>query len=1028
MIASASADRAFLPVPVDVPSQVKYRLNTLPGAPLLCHPAAVGIFNRYRKVGLLGQGGMGQVYLAFDPILERYVAIKQIGQAILDHAENVTLLGYFEREAKVVAALQHQNIIQVFEFGQPSGEPAYIVTEFVDGITFEELIESRPLLSPAAVLGLLLPVAEALEYAHAREIVHRDLKPGNVMISRHGRVYLMDFGLAKPIGSSGLKSMIIGSPAFMAPEQIEGKDTDRRTDVFAFGLLAFALATGDLFFSAEAPRAFIEILTEEYPKPSHFERLGSPELVELLRGTVQRDPMRRFDGMQPIIDLIERSLPALGVYSSAREVRRMAESWAPLMPQQYTLGATGSAIRDTSPVERFTLGPDVVASDRFEDEPEADSEPIRGEFLPPGHRAFVASEAETVVEFLLPQASADAFRPEADLSPPVGRVPIAHVLTRPDAWSEHSDAAPATFHAASTVVVRADGYGSEDTPTEPRIDMRTARPVPATPVRAPPQGGVLKSIEPPEAAPRLDRTRRRLFVPTFPTTVGGRASVVEIPAAIDDADPRLTALARSGTPTLSKRLLWLVASLGGEASFAALRPLLALIDGTDAREVGSALASLVDVGFVEQRGDDAIGIRSTVTVTDILGRIGRDPALPRVRGAILTHFLNEARDAQLRCDSEEVEAWLARAATVVRVDPDVPPGLVADVLLQLAAAELTTGRRESARGLLDDVFGLRGMNAAGVVRLRIGFAYLYDAEGRLERAFDALSDGAAAALEAGEDGLWATVALHQGELHIREGELRRASARLESVRDPLPTGPLKLRYALALSEVVCWLDGPKVAAHLLDSAISALDGDDIGLETRALVGLGVLLTRAGQFSAAESRLEQARSTARALGLRAVEVDTLVALADLTRTEGQPDDAVRHARRALALATTLRDSRRHGLAAIALSRGLLDAGEPDAARQSAEAALTLLSPWRFDRYPAELAMVGVLLADGAQREATSRIERLDDDVTMRGMKWPIVRELRRALSSSTRRLPSSDDVSDCDVRELHRLVGGAPAPR
>ncbi|MBT9559911.1 MAG: serine/threonine protein kinase [Myxococcales bacterium] len=992
----------------------------------------MGIFDRYRKVGLLGQGGMGQVFLAFDPILERYVAIKQIGQAIIDHAENVTLLGYFEREAKVVAALQHPNIIQVFEFGQPSGEPAYIVTEFVDGITFEELIESRPVLSPSAVLALLLPVAEALEYAHAREIIHRDLKPGNVMISRHGRVYLMDFGLAKPMGSSSLKSMIIGSPAFMAPEQIEGKETDRRTDVFAFGLLAWALATGDLFFSAEAPRAFIEILTEEYPKPSHFERLGSPELVELLRGTVQRDPMRRFDGMQPIIDLIERSLPALGVYSGAREVRKMAESWAPLMPQQYTLGATGAAIRDTSPVDRFALGPDVVASDRFEVEPESDSEPIRGELLPPGHHALVASEAETVAEFVLPQASEAALRREADVPPPAGRVAIDHVATRPAAWSDHADVSPLAFHAASTVVVPADGHGNEDTPTEPRIDMRAVRqaPAPPTPVTPPtpaPSPKASGTAVPADPVAALDRTRRRLFVPTAPTTVGARASFVEIPAAIDDADPRLVALLRSATPTLGKRLLWLFASLGGEASFAELRPLLSLIDGTDAREVGSALASLVDVGFVEQRGDDAIGLRSSVTATDILGRIGRDPALPRVRGAILTHFLSEARDARLRCDPDEVETWLTRAATVVRADPDVPTVLVADVLLQLADAELAAGRRESARGLLDDVFGLRGTSPATAVRLRIGFAHLYDAEGRLERAFDALTDGAAAALEAGEDWLWATVALHQGELQIREAELRRARARLESIGDRLNAGPPRLRCALALAEVISWLDDPAAAAHLLDDAINHAEGDDVGLETRALVGLGALLTRAGQFTAAESRLEQARGTARALGLRAAEVETLVALADLARIEGQPEDAVRHARRALALATTLRDSRRHGLAAIALSRALLDAGELDAARQSAEAALALLAPWRFDRYPAELAMVGVSLADGAHREATSRIERLDDDVTLRGMKWPLVRELRRALSGASPRLRGPGDLPDCDARELHRLVGGANGP-
>ena len=100
-----------------------------------------GFLGRYQVVGLLGQGGMGQVHLGFDPTLERYVAIKQIGHAVLHHPENATLLAYFEREARVVASLQHQNIIQIYEYGSPAGECAYIVTEFIDGVTFEDLME-----------------------------------------------------------------------------------------------------------------------------------------------------------------------------------------------------------------------------------------------------------------------------------------------------------------------------------------------------------------------------------------------------------------------------------------------------------------------------------------------------------------------------------------------------------------------------------------------------------------------------------------------------------------------------------------------------------------------------------------------------------------------------------------------------------------------------------------------------------------------------------------------------------------------
>ena len=140
------------------------------------------LLGRYEVVGILGQGGMGQVFLGFDPVLERYVAIKQIMRSVLAHEENETLLAYFQREARVIASLQHPNIIQIYEYGNPLGEPAYIVTEFVDGMTFEELVEDLGSLPPVAAVTLLQPVAEALDFAHSRGIIHRDLKPGNVIV------------------------------------------------------------------------------------------------------------------------------------------------------------------------------------------------------------------------------------------------------------------------------------------------------------------------------------------------------------------------------------------------------------------------------------------------------------------------------------------------------------------------------------------------------------------------------------------------------------------------------------------------------------------------------------------------------------------------------------------------------------------------------------------------------------------------------------------------------------------------------
>ena len=322
------------------------------------------VLGRYEVVGLLGRGGMGDVHLGFDPSLERYVAIKQISETVLQHPENATLLAYFEREAKVVASLQHPNIIQVYEFGNPPGQMAHIVTEFVDGVSLEELLEDTGPIPAQAAVAVLHPMADALEYAHERGIIHRDLKPGNVMLSRHGRVFLMDFGLAKPLGGlagSGLKSMIIGSPAFMAPEQVGGEATDKRTDVFAFGLLTFALCTGRLFFSQTAAKAFKEILDDHYPVDEQIKEISDPDLRAVIQGSVQRDPEDRFQTMEPVVALFDRAVQRLGIGSPGREIRRWAQRWAEFMPQQFTLGPEGKTPPDTTPKNAAFSAPTILS-------------------------------------------------------------------------------------------------------------------------------------------------------------------------------------------------------------------------------------------------------------------------------------------------------------------------------------------------------------------------------------------------------------------------------------------------------------------------------------------------------------------------------------------------------------------------------------------------------------------------------------------------------------------------------------------
>ena len=206
---------------------------------------------RYRILESLGKGGMGEVFLADDTQLERKVAIKFLPENLRD---DPVARGRFEREAKSAAALDHPYICKIHEFTEVDGQPC-IVMEHVAGQTLESRLAQGPL-APAEAIQLAAEVAEALEQAHARRILHRDLKPSNLMLTPEGHVKVMDFGLAKRLHSPGgtdsedltpgsltATGTLLGTPAYMAPEQIRGEPADTRSDIFSFGVVLFELLT-----------------------------------------------------------------------------------------------------------------------------------------------------------------------------------------------------------------------------------------------------------------------------------------------------------------------------------------------------------------------------------------------------------------------------------------------------------------------------------------------------------------------------------------------------------------------------------------------------------------------------------------------------------------------------------------------------------------------------------------------------------------------------------------------------------------
>ena len=262
-------------------------------------------YGRYELVEKVGQGGMAVVYRAFDPVLSRTVALKLLHPHLAERHDSRVR---FSREAKAVARLKHTNIVEVFDYASPDSERSYIVTEFIDGPTLKDFIEQEPLFIPELAALLLLPVCEALAKAHHGGIIHRDVKPENIMLRSDGSPVLMDFGIAQMIDMPTLTATgtMLGSPAHMAPEVIDGKDIGAGSDIFSVGTTLYLLVTGSLPFTAPNPSAlFRRILETRYDpvlqrrpaagrtfarlierclKQAPEERPTASELVQLLRG------------------------------------------------------------------------------------------------------------------------------------------------------------------------------------------------------------------------------------------------------------------------------------------------------------------------------------------------------------------------------------------------------------------------------------------------------------------------------------------------------------------------------------------------------------------------------------------------------------------------------------------------------------------------------------------------------------------------------------------------------------------------
>jgi len=251
-------------------------------------PAKIG---RYEVRGKLGQGAMGEVFRAHDPVLNRDVAVKRISGG-LDTDE--TIRKRFRREAEAAATLAHPNIITVYELGL-EGEQLFMAMELLDGVDLKHALADRRL-SLDERLSVMEQICEGLAFAHSREIVHRDLKPANIHILPSGKVKIMDFGLARLSGSEMTSTgMVMGTPHYMSPEQVRGARADARSDVFALGCVLYEMIAGRKPFDAESMHAVLFKIMQEEPPPLRQVAPGTPEaLVHVVERALSKSPADRF--------------------------------------------------------------------------------------------------------------------------------------------------------------------------------------------------------------------------------------------------------------------------------------------------------------------------------------------------------------------------------------------------------------------------------------------------------------------------------------------------------------------------------------------------------------------------------------------------------------------------------------------------------------------------------------------------------------------------------------------------------------
>lgn len=276
--------------------------------------------DRYEALDEVGQGGMAVVYRGTDRVLHRPVAIKVLHPHL---SQKMEARARFAREARVIAKLRHPNVVEVFDYSGEDHERSFIIQEFVSGETLADFTHGRDPLLPEIGALLVIAVGKALQHAHEQGVIHRDIKPENIMVRKDGVLKLMDFGIAHVTDMEHLTmtGAIIGSPAHMSPEQVDGKALDARTDIFSLGTLFFMATAGRLPFMADTASGLLKAIADARVPDIRTLVRGFPDDLHLvLLKMMARVPSQRYQSTEGVVGDLEELTGALGLDTDDKQL------------------------------------------------------------------------------------------------------------------------------------------------------------------------------------------------------------------------------------------------------------------------------------------------------------------------------------------------------------------------------------------------------------------------------------------------------------------------------------------------------------------------------------------------------------------------------------------------------------------------------------------------------------------------------------------------------------------------------------